>query len=58
VNITATGTALLIVEQYVPRALEIADEVYLLDRGKVAFAGRAAELDGAELTRRYLGVAS
>ncbi len=58
VNITVTGTALLIVEQYVPRALEIADEVYLLDRGKVAFAGPAAELDGAELTRRYLGVAS
>jgi branched-chain amino acid transport system ATP-binding protein len=58
VNITAAGTALLIVEQYVPRALEIADTVYLLDRGKVAFAGPAAELDGAELTRRYLGVAS
>jgi branched-chain amino acid transport system ATP-binding protein len=58
VNITATGTALLIVEQYVSRALQIADTVYLLDRGTVAFAGPAAELDGDELTRRYLGVAS
>ena len=58
VNITAAGTALLIVEQYVSRALQIADTVYLLDRGTVAFAGPAAELDGAELTRRYLGVAS
>jgi branched-chain amino acid transport system ATP-binding protein len=56
--ITAAGTALLIVEQYVPRALAIADTVYLLDRGTVAFAGPAAELDGEELTRRYLGVAS
>jgi len=33
VSITASGTALLIVEQYVPRALEIADTVYLMDRG-------------------------
>jgi branched-chain amino acid transport system ATP-binding protein len=58
VNITAAGTALLIVEQYVSRALQIADTAYLLDRGTVAFAGPAAELDGDELTRRYLGVAS
>jgi branched-chain amino acid transport system ATP-binding protein len=58
VNITAAGTALLIVEQYVPRALEIADTAYLLDRGEIVFAGPAAELDGDELTRRYLGVVS
>ena len=57
-SITAAGAALLIVEQYVHRALEIADMVYLMDRGKIAFAGAAAELDGEELTRRYLGVAS
>jgi len=31
---------------------------YLVDRGRVVFAGPAAELDGDELTRRYLGVAS
>jgi branched-chain amino acid transport system ATP-binding protein len=57
-NITASGTALLIVEQYVSRALEIADTVYLMDRGRVAFAGAADGLDGDELTRRYLGVGS
>jgi branched-chain amino acid transport system ATP-binding protein len=57
-TITASGTALLIVEQYVPRALEIADTVYLMDRGQVAFAGPADGLDGTELTRRYLGVSS
>jgi branched-chain amino acid transport system ATP-binding protein len=57
-TITASGTALLIVEQYVPRALEIADTVYLMDRGRVAFAGPADGLDGEELTRRYLGVGS
>jgi branched-chain amino acid transport system ATP-binding protein len=58
VRITAAGTALLIVEQYVPRALEIADTVYLLDRGAVAYTGPAAELDADELSRRYLGVAT
>jgi branched-chain amino acid transport system ATP-binding protein len=58
VNITASGTALLIVEQYVPRALEIADTVYLMDRGQVALAGPADTIDAAELTRRYLGVSS
>jgi branched-chain amino acid transport system ATP-binding protein len=56
--ITASGTALLIVEQYVPRALEIADTVYLMNRGQVAFAGPADGLDGGDLTRRYLGVGS
>jgi branched-chain amino acid transport system ATP-binding protein len=58
VNLTAAGTALLIVEQYVPRALEIADTVYLLDRGMVAYTGPAADLDAEELSRRYLGVAT
>jgi branched-chain amino acid transport system ATP-binding protein len=58
VSLTASGTALLIVEQYVPRALEIADMVYLMDRGQVAFSGPAEAVDGAELTRRYLGVGS
>jgi branched-chain amino acid transport system ATP-binding protein len=58
VSITASGTALLIVEQYVPRALEIADTVYLMDRGQVALAGPADTIDAAELTRRYLGVSS
>jgi branched-chain amino acid transport system ATP-binding protein len=58
VNITSAGTALLIVEQYVPRALEIADTVYLLDRGAVAYTGPAADLDAGELSRRYLGVAT
>jgi branched-chain amino acid transport system ATP-binding protein len=58
VNLTAAGAALLIVEQYVPRALEIADTVYLLDRGAVVYTGPAAELDAEELSQRYLGAAT
>ncbi|MCW2614458.1 MAG: livF [Frankiales bacterium] len=50
------GTGLLLVEQYVTRALELADLVYVLNRGEVAFAGEPSELDSAELFEQYLGV--
>ena len=43
-RITAAGTSLLVVEQYVHRALEIAGHVYLLNRGQVAFSGSPADL--------------
>jgi branched-chain amino acid transport system ATP-binding protein len=49
------GTALLLVEQYVSRALAIADHVYLLGHGRVEFSGPPSDLDDAELTRRYIG---
>ena len=51
-----SGVALLLVEQYVNRALEMADEVYLLDRGRIVFSGPASELDADEVVRRYLHV--
>jgi branched-chain amino acid transport system ATP-binding protein len=50
------GVALLVVEQYVNRALAMADHVYLLDRGQTVFSGKAAELDADEVIRRYLHV--
>jgi branched-chain amino acid transport system ATP-binding protein len=37
-DIAATGAALLIVEQYVHRALEVADQVVVLNRGQVLFS--------------------
>jgi branched-chain amino acid transport system ATP-binding protein len=49
------GIALLLVEQYVSRALQMADKVYLLNRGSVAFSGPPSELNEDELTSRYLG---
>ena len=39
-----TGTAILLVEQYVTHALELADDVVVLAKGAVAHAGPAAEL--------------
>lgn len=52
------GIALLIVEQYVHRALELADQVVLMDHGSTAYVGGASELDEAELMRTYLGVSA
>jgi branched-chain amino acid transport system ATP-binding protein len=49
------GTSLLLVEQYVHRALDLADLVVLLDRGSIAHTGPAAQLEESELFRTYLG---
>ncbi|MGQ0467957.1 MAG: ABC transporter ATP-binding protein [Sporichthyaceae bacterium] len=49
------GAALLLVEQYVTKALALADYVYLLSKGTVAFVGEPGELDGEDLFARYLG---
>jgi branched-chain amino acid transport system ATP-binding protein len=51
------GVSLLLVEQYVARALAAADYVYLLNRGQVAFAGEPSELDGDDVFSQYVGAA-
>ena len=50
------GATLIIVEQYVSRALELADHAYLLSHGRIAFSGRSDELQSEEIFERYLGV--
>jgi branched-chain amino acid transport system ATP-binding protein len=55
--LASEGTGLLLVEQYVTRALDLADLVYVLNRGEVAFAGEPAELNSADLFEQNLGVA-
>jgi branched-chain amino acid transport system ATP-binding protein len=54
-NLATRGVSLLLVEQYVERALEMADEVILLDRGCVSFSGQPRDLDTEALLRHYLG---
>jgi branched-chain amino acid transport system ATP-binding protein len=54
--IVGSGTAVLLVEQYVNRALELADTVYLLNRGTVVFSGAANALSDADIFERYLGI--
>jgi branched-chain amino acid transport system ATP-binding protein len=51
-----TGVSLLLVEQYVTRALAMADRVVLLDRGQVSFDGLPTDLDEQTVLRGYLGV--
>jgi branched-chain amino acid transport system ATP-binding protein len=53
--LAATGVALVLVEQYVSRALEMADSAYLMARGTIAWSGPAATLDTDAITRAYLG---
>jgi branched-chain amino acid transport system ATP-binding protein len=50
-----TGTSLLVVEQYVNRALEMSDHVYLLNHGAIVFSGAPSELDEEAVVRSYLG---
>ena len=55
-RLATQGTALLVVEQYVSKALELADYVYLLNRGRVSFVGEPVELKGNDaVLSSYLG---
>ncbi len=56
-EIAASGTALLIVEQYVSRALALAGRVYLLNKGSVVFAGPPQDI-ADDLFAHYLGAAA
>jgi branched-chain amino acid transport system ATP-binding protein len=57
-GICGGGTSLLMVEQYVTRALAMSREAYLLNRGQIAFAGPASSLEGEDIFERYLGIGS
>ena len=50
----AEGVAVLLVEQYVERALDFADHAVILRRGRIAWAGPAKDAK-AELVSEYLG---
>ncbi|HZO36942.1 MAG TPA: ABC transporter ATP-binding protein [Solirubrobacteraceae bacterium] len=56
--LAAKGVALLVVEQYINRALAMAAQVYVLQRGMMTFSGPASGLDEATLLRDYLGTAA
>jgi branched-chain amino acid transport system ATP-binding protein len=50
------GRTILLVEQYATHALRLADLVYILNRGRLAFAGEPDELRKSKvLADRYLG---
>lgn len=53
-KLAVAGCALLLVEQYVTRALRLADYVYLMNRGRIEFTGEPGELDSEQLMERYM----
>jgi branched-chain amino acid transport system ATP-binding protein len=55
-QIAAAGVSVLLVEQYVTRALDLADSAYLLNQGEVVFSGPATELRSDEIFGRYFGI--
>jgi branched-chain amino acid transport system ATP-binding protein len=54
-RLASEGSSLLIVEQYVAKALALADLVYVLVRGRIVMCGEPAELTDSEIFSKYLG---
>ena len=54
-RLRAEGRSLLIVEQYVERALDISDYVYILHKGRVAFVGEPSHCHDSHVFEQYLG---
>jgi branched-chain amino acid transport system ATP-binding protein len=54
-TLAKSGVTLLIVEQFVNRALAMSDMVHLLNRGRVTYAGPPTDLDEQSVLSGYLG---
>lgn len=55
-QVNSAGTAVLLVEQFIPLALANTDRAYVLAKGQVAFSKASADLkDDPELVSSYLG---
>jgi branched-chain amino acid transport system ATP-binding protein len=57
-TIVASGAAVMLVEQYVNRAIEFADFVCVLSRGSVVYSGDAGTISRENLLDEYMGTAS
>jgi branched-chain amino acid transport system ATP-binding protein len=55
-EICAAGATVVVVEQDIGQALAAADRVYCLLEGRVALAGRPAELAREQITEAYFGL--
>jgi branched-chain amino acid transport system ATP-binding protein len=51
----SAGTAILLIEQFVERAIELAGDCMILQRGTACWSGRATDV-ATEILDRYLGV--
>jgi branched-chain amino acid transport system ATP-binding protein len=57
-GIVKEGISLLLVEQYIARALSMASSVYVLHKGEVVYKGAATDLDEEHLFSLYAGSAA
>jgi branched-chain amino acid transport system ATP-binding protein len=56
-DLNRAGTSILLVEQNVMRALELASRAYVMQSGRIAMSGSAAEIGASDAVRRaYLGL--
>jgi branched-chain amino acid transport system ATP-binding protein len=57
-RIAGTGVSLLIVEQYINRALELAELVYVLNQGEIVSSGPASQFSEDMIFALYTGAAA
>ncbi len=56
-KLTESGMTILLVEEKIPFALSVADQVYFMVKGRIEYHASSAELEGKkEMFIRYLGV--
>jgi branched-chain amino acid transport system ATP-binding protein len=55
-HLVESGVSLVVVEQYVQKALDLATTVYILSRGTVIHFGKAKDIDTDEIYEKYLGL--
>lgn len=53
-SLASGGVAIVLVEQYVSKALDIADFAFVMRKGQMVFAGPSSELDQGRLLETYL----
>jgi branched-chain amino acid transport system ATP-binding protein len=54
-SLRAEGRSLLLVDQFVARALELADRVHVMSKGELVFSGTPAQLRQSDVFATYLG---
>jgi branched-chain amino acid transport system ATP-binding protein len=55
-SLVERGMSVVVVEQYVQRALEMAKTVYILNRGEIIHRGQANQITADEIYEKYLGI--
>jgi branched-chain amino acid transport system ATP-binding protein len=55
-QLVQSGMSVVVVEQYVQKALDLAKTVYILSRGEIIHSGPANQIHPDEIYEKYLGI--